>query len=546
MRQIIFRIAVFLAWAGALKAVDRPDILLLTVDSFRPDRLGCYGYAHSCTPNIDRLAEKGVLFTRAFSTASWTNASLVSMLTGLYPGVHGVERRGRSVPEALETAIEVMAGAGVLVPELNYLFPMPNYTNLGFTPNVIRDIPRFLVEYQDSSFFAWYHFHGPHLPYNPPERYLKSFALEGIQNSRALTAVMGNVLMPSGEYSFGEQEQKLVSTLYDAEVAALDEEIGRVLDVLDSLGLAESTIVILSADHGEELFDHGWLGHASTSKNGTLFDEVIRIPLIVSWPARLPTGKVVDRLVQSVDLMPTIFELISLDWKGLRQGVSLLPMIEGKGESPLDLRDAIFCESSVCGFQCDDDQEPVWLRCLRTERFKLVQTVVPGEEPSYSLYDLEADPGEKEDVARRFPEEVVRLKVMLHARIFTGERLQASILSADSAEGATRPAGAFQSGQPCEVVSPAEGEVVSHDSYDGKMPVSWTGSEDCEYIIEYEVGRGKYHIEGSFPIRGNEQTFGPFNPVFWGALPLYNPWRFRVVPKGRPDQAGPWRTFNFE
>ena len=546
MLKTLLCTAVFLAWAGALKAIDRPNILLLTVDSFRPDRLGCYGYAHACTPNIDRLAEKGVLFTRAFSTASWTNASLVSMLTGLYPSVHGVERRGQSVPEALETAMEVMARAGVLVPELNYLFPMPNYTNLGFSPNVIRDIPRFLVEYQDSSFFAWHHFHGPHLPYNPPERYLKRFALEGIQGSQALAAVMSNVLMPSGEYSFGEQEQKLVSALYDAEVAALDEEIGRVLDVLDSLGLAESTIVILSADHGEELFDHGWLGHASTSMNGTLFDEVIRIPLIISWPTRLSAGKKVERLVQSVDLMPTLFELISLDWKGLQQGVSLLPMIEGEEESQFNLREVIFCVSSICGYQCDDDQEPVWQRCLRTERFKLVQTLVPGEEPSYSLYDLEADPGEKEDVARRFPEEVVRLKVMLYARIFAGERLRASILSADSAAGAAWPAEAFPSDQSCEVVSPAEGEIVTHDSYDGKVPVSWTGSENWEYVIEYEVGRGKYHLKGSFPIHGNKQTFGPFNRVFWGALPLYNPWRFRVVPKGRPDQAGPWRTFNFE
>jgi arylsulfatase A-like enzyme len=543
LRKTIFRIAVFLAWAVTMQAADRPNILLLTVDSFRPDRLGCYGYSRACTPNIDRLAGKGVLFTRAYSTASWTNASLVSMLTGVYPSVHGVERRGRSVPKTLTTPMEVMARAGIMVPELNYLFPMPNYTKLGFTPNAIRDIPKFLTEYRDSSFFAWYHFHGPHLPYKPPERFLKRFGLDELRGSQALAAVMDNIIMPKGEFKFGKRERELVGALYDAEVAAQDEEIGQVLEVLDSLGLERNTIVILSADHGEELFDHGWLGHASTSLNGTLFDELIHIPLIISWPAKLPAGTKVEHLVGSVDLMPGLFELIGLDWEGPQQGVSLLRAAAGDHNR---LRDAVFCETSVCGYQCKDDQEPVWLRSLRTERFKLVQTLAPHERPSYSLYDLEADPGETQGVAQDFPEELVRLQGMLHARVFANERLRASILAADNTRAVPGREESPGPESPCVVTSPLEGETVKYSSYQGMVPVSWDGPEQDEYIIEYEVGRGKYHLEGSFPIRGNKQAFGPFNRVFWKAFPLYNPWRFRVVPKGRRELAGPWRNFVFE
>ena len=188
----------------------------------------------------------------------------------------------------------------------------------------------------------------------------------------------------------------------------------------------------------------------------------------------------------------------------------------------------------------------MWLRCVRTERFKLVQTLVPDEEPFYRLYDLETDPGEKEDVAPRFPEQLRRLKVMLHTRVFAGERLRSWLLAADSAGSAAWRAGAFPPELRCEVISPAEGEIVTHAGYNGKVPVSWTGPDNGEFIIQYEVGRGKYHLEGSFPIHGNRQTFGPFNRVFWKALPLYNPWRFRVVPKDRPDLAGAWRTFSFE
>ncbi|MBN2288779.1 MAG: sulfatase [Candidatus Glassbacteria bacterium] len=543
MRKTVFRIVVFMAWAGVLTAGERPNILLLTVDSFRPDRLGCSGYRHARTPSIDRLAAGGVLFTRAFSTASWTNPSLVSMLTGLYPGVHGVERRGRSVPGALDTPMEAMARAGMMVPEINYLFPMPNYTGLGFTPNEFRDLPGFLAAYRDSTFFAWYHFHGPHLPYHPPERCLELFGLDSLEGSRSLAAVMENVLMPRGEYIFTPREQALVSALYDAEVAAQDEEIGRVLEALDSLGLTGKTIVVLSADHGEELFDHGWLGHASTSLSGTLFDELIRIPLIISWPARLPAGRVVARPVQSVDLMPTLFELAGLVWQGPGQGESLLPVIEDRGPGPGEV---VFCETSICGYQCEDGLEPVWLRCVRTDRFKLVQTLAPGGEPSYSLYDLEADPGEREDCASRLPEEVIRLQGMLHARVFAGRRLRMSLLAADSAGTAAHGSGAPGPEAPCEVTSPREGETVAFGSYQGRVPVSWAGPEDSEYVVEYRVGRGKYHLEGSFPVRGSGETFGPFNRIFWQALPLYNPWSFRVVPRDRPELTGSWRTFNFE
>jgi arylsulfatase A-like enzyme len=264
---------------GTLAAPDKNEpqlnILLLTVDSFRPDRLGCYGAERAHTPNIDRLARRGVIFTKAYSTAAWTNASLVSMLTGLYPSVHGVERRGVSLPEEWVTPLELLREAGYLVPEINYLFPTPNYRNLGFTPNRIRDVPQFLVAYQDTAFFAWHHFHGPHLPYNPPEKYLKMFLPAGLEKSEGIKAVLDNIIMPRGEHVFTPMEQELVNALYDAELAAQDEEIGRVLDTLDSLGLTGRTIVILSADHGEELFEHGWLGHASTSLNGTLYEELI-------------------------------------------------------------------------------------------------------------------------------------------------------------------------------------------------------------------------------------------------------------------------------
>jgi len=550
LRYITLLAAVFLFWPLSLWAENGegklPNILLLTVDSFRPDRLGCYGAEGAQTPNIDRLAAGGVLFTRAYSTASWTNASLVSLLTALYPSVHGVQRRGESVPEELVTPLELLAEAGYFVPEINYLFPMPNYRNLGFTPNPHRDLVDFLAGYRDTTFFAWYHFHGPHLPYNPPPKYLKKFLPASKPDGGPLGAVLANVLMPRGEYTFSPREQTMVKALYDAEVAAQDEEIGRVLDALEELGLRKRTIVILTADHGEELFDHGWLGHASTSLSGTLYEELVHIPLIVSWPAHLKAGTRVDNLVQGVDLMPTLFELVGLELSAPHQGHSFAGLLN-RDKTPEFLRETIFCETSVCGYQCPDSVEPVWLRCVRTDRAKLIQKIAPGERPSYSFFDLVKDPGEQHEASATEPEEMERLKGMLLAQVFRNLRLREALVKGGFAAGEQNASADIFEGVSRVVVSfPAEGERLTYSSHGGKVPVSWSGPERGEYIIEYVVGRGKYHLEGSFPVRGNRQTFGPFNPVFWRSFRLYNPWRFRVIPKGRPDLASAWRSFEFE
>ncbi|HLA39940.1 MAG TPA: sulfatase, partial [Candidatus Glassbacteria bacterium] len=416
--SLILPVLLLLSGANGLPAAEphsRPNILLLSVDSFRPDRIGCYGDSSARTPNLDRFASGAVLFTNAFSTAAWTNASMVSLLTGLYPGAHGIQRRGQSVSEGLATAIEALKAAGYFTPEINYLFPMPNYKNLGFTPNPQRNLVQFLTENRDSTFFAWYHFHGPHLPYSPPQKYLDLF-LPGLKiDSPAVREVRENIILPKGERKFSAEEKQVVRSLYDAEVAAQDEELGEVFDTLEKLGLYENSIVVVTADHGEELFERGWLGHASTSLHGHLHDELIQIPLIVRLPGRTSAGRRVEALVQSVDLMPTLFELAGLPPYAPVQGKSLLGLIEGE---KTEIRGDVYCESSACGFQCPDSVPVTWLRCVRERDWKLTQTTDPGAGPCYELYDLVHDRGENRNLYESLPEEAARLKGVLAARIF--------------------------------------------------------------------------------------------------------------------------------
>ena len=519
---------------------SRPNIILLTVDSFRPDRLGCYGYQSAVTPNIDKLAARGITFTNAFSTASWTNASLVSLLTGLYPPVHGVQRRGQSIPPGLVTPTEQLRQAGWLVPQVNYMFPMPNYANLGFTPNRHLHLPEFMAEYADTTFLAWYHFHGPHLPYNPPEKWLNRFLPEGVDTS-SVSGIASSVVMPHGEKEFSREQQRVISALYDAEVAAQDEELGEVIAAIDSLGLFENSIVILTADHGEELFEHGWVGHASTSLAGTLFDELVRIPLIICLPGSEREGRRVESLVQAVDIIPTVFEYLGIEPEATVQGQLLPEVLAGKSYPPV--REHLFFETSTCGYQCPDGVELTWLRAVRTRHWKLLQRREPGELPDYSLYNLRTDPAETTDVAGSNSEELARLKGVLAAQIFANQAaLHQQNKQADAA--AADPA-AITINEPVEIIFPGQGDTLAHPDDDGSITVNWSGPPKAAYRIEYEVGTGKYHLTGSLIVRGNSQTYGPFTRMFWRAFPQYNPWHFRVVPAGNPDQASPWRTFSF-
>ncbi|MBW7995587.1 MAG: sulfatase-like hydrolase/transferase [Candidatus Glassbacteria bacterium] len=540
MRNLPLLLALLIVSATGLLAAtaERPNIILLTVDSFRPDRLGCYGCARAVTPNIDKLASRGVTFTNAFSTASWTNASLVSLLTGLYPGVHGVQRRGQSVPPGLTTPTEQLREAGWLVPQVNYMFPMPNYLNLGFTPNRRLHLPEFLAEYADTTFLAWYHYHGPHLPYNPPDKWLRTFLPGGVDTS-AVTGITSSVVMPFGETEFSAEQIRIINALYDAEVAAQDEELGEVIAVLDSLELFDSSIVVLTADHGEELFDHGWVGHASTSLEGTLFDEVVRIPLIICLPGGGSAGRRYDGLVQTVDLIPTLFACLGLEPAAPVQGKSLLDVLRG-ADGPV--RDHLFFETSTCGYQCPDSVELTWLRGVRTERWKLIQRREPAAEPTYQLYDLRSDPSEQTDVANDRPQELVRLKGLLAADIFAN---LAALGQVEKQLAQTGAGSRIAPSEAVEVLFPAESDSLAHGDDSGTITVRWSGPPQAAYRIDYEVGSGRYHLTGSFIVEGNSQSYGPFTRMFWRAFPQYNPWRFRVVPVGKPSLASPWRTFAF-
>jgi len=297
------------------------NLLLITIDTLRTDRLGCYGYQDTNTPVIDRLASKGVLFTQAFTPVPVTLPSHVTIMTGLYPIQHGVRNNGNYIldPEVL-TMAEVMKAHGYRTGACIGAFVLDSLFGLdqGFDfyedslpkegaaaillenerrgEEVTRAGLNWLAAHKDGPFFLWLHYYDPHAVYLPPSPFREEYK----------------------------------GHLYDGEIAYTDKCIGDLLLGMERLGLMDRTAVILTSDHGEGLGEHGEPTHAIF-----IYDTTIHVPLIIHDPwGIIPVGRF-DDLVSILDIFPTVLDLCAIPSKGPSikdlPGKSLLPMMTGNG-----------------------------------------------------------------------------------------------------------------------------------------------------------------------------------------------------------------------
>ncbi len=389
---------------------DTPNIILLTADACRPGNMSCYGYVRKTTPNIDRLAKDGVLFTNAFSQSAWTTPGLISIFTSLYPFTHNVEARGDSLNDNVLALPEILKKNGYAVPVYQWLINIPNYQNLGF--DVLdkekfcfsrdEELVKLIEAYKERKFFIWYHYKSTHLPYNPVPPYDTMFQGEvvksEIEESSGLALVKKKSVVKYGTVEFKDGDRDKILSLYDGEIKRFDDYVGRLLEKLETSGLLNNTILIITSDHGEELLEHGFVGHASTSLNAKLYDELIRIPLIIWYPEKFKQKKI-ESYVQQIDIMPTLMDVIGLQIPDNFQGHSLLPQIRGELEK---FSSPVYCQTNKGGYQSTEEMKKIKLRCIRTKEWKLISTTSP-EEVIYELYNLINDPDEKVNVVKQYP-----------------------------------------------------------------------------------------------------------------------------------------------
>ncbi len=320
------------------------NVIIFTIDSCRADRFGTYGNQPSPTPNIDQWARRGTVFTNASSVSAWTAPGLVSILSGLYPRVHGVDNRDRMGSPEIQTLPRIFREKGYRTPNLNFFTFAPYYRNLGLgaverkylgadeSKTILNWLEGNTGPGSESPFFLWFHTTLVHQPYRPAQEAMPA-PREDLEKSPGIKAVLNGAIVPFGSTHFTPDDKPVLDALYEAELKEVDTLFGKVLQLLEDRQLLDSTLIVVTADHGEELLDHGFVGHASTSLHAKLYQELVHIPLFVSWPGHVPSGMIVSDPVSQIDILPTVSRLCGVEIPARSSGTRSLRKPTGPGSS---------------------------------------------------------------------------------------------------------------------------------------------------------------------------------------------------------------------
>lgn len=389
-------------------ARERPNVLFVTIDTLRADRVGCYGHAAAVTPALDDLAARGVRFATAIAHVPLTGPSHASLLTGRTPLGHGFrDNGGYALPGSLKTAAEDFRQAGYRTAAFVSAFPLDR--RFGFDRGFEtyddhlpkgndRRRPPYVERLADattdaairwfqappaasaSPFFLWVHYYDPHAPYEPP----------------------------------GALAEQFRASPYDGEIAFVDAQLARLLRALDEKGTLARTLVLVTADHGEGLGEHGEGTHGLF-----VYDATLKVPWIMAGPG-IGAGRVSPTVARGIDLLPTLLDYAGVTPRADAEGRSLRPAAEGR-----EMSDAPAYAESLY-----PEREFGWapLHAWRTSRYKLI------EAPRPELYDLQADAGERTNRAPDEPARVDELRRVLQTAVSRPAPAAAAEVDPETAE----------------------------------------------------------------------------------------------------------------
>lgn len=377
---------------------DPPNVIVISLDTLRADYVGRERLGRELTPNLDRFRERGTVFTNAMTTYPSTTGSHMSLFTGVYPATHETTHARKKLPPEIPTLAQTMASAGYATAAVTenamlnagsgFLRGFDSYReqkgdDVWSTDGAIRqtfdDGLDWLDQHEGERFFLFLHTYQVHFPYTPPKRH-NHFR-------KAL-----NKKLPEDPF---EKQKVWAERGYAGEVVYMDEEVGRLITALESRSLLDNTIVIITADHGEEFGEHGAIGHAET-----LHAEVMDIPMSIFFPERATAGLAVDEPVSLVDILPTVLDLSGLP-VAESQGRSLVPLLDG---GDFGAPRAVYSQN----FGKHGQQ---W--AARTADHKFLFR--GNEKTPHKIYDLREDPGEQnavdsDELARQGAEWIVPYK----------------------------------------------------------------------------------------------------------------------------------------
>jgi len=426
--------------------VEAPNIILITIDALRADHLSCLGYSRKITPNLDRLASSGVLFTQAISTSQWTPASFSSYFTSTFPLMNGgwfnISKRGITLPQVLKQHgyhtgafhanpwLSSYYGYHNEFDVLEYSTPAhrmdPLYKLLsrlcgrpvGLPPPQTRQLNKKATTWlhdNRGNFFLWLHYMDVHGPYG--------LLPTTISLLRSLPRIMVRQALAHTIHRTGQSNSLLTSLIddvnrridiYDVHVRYEDKMVGSLLRTLTELNILKDTFVVVTADHGLGLMEHG--------RYGTIFglyDEMIRVPLIIAGPGVKP--QLITQQVSLLDLAPTILDILGFEKPRTFLGSSLLPLMRGtetkggKMEAISETDMPVYTTEARWSLRGNQKRLHASRRVvsLRTGRWKYIY----AEDGQDELYHLEDDPKETQNVIDAQPDIATELRAKIMAHI---------------------------------------------------------------------------------------------------------------------------------
>jgi arylsulfatase A-like enzyme len=373
----------------------KPNVIVIVLGTFRADHLGCYGYPKNTSPNLDKFAKECLVFKNAYSQSHWTLPSHCSILTSRYPSVHGVMERTAKLDPAEVTLPEILK---------NYDFQTAAFTGgldmkkehgldqgfdiysddagdkiLGTSDKIFPKAINWLDSAKnDKPFFLYIHTYDTHLPYAPPVPYNTMFASKDYNGQfkgkelsyEYLKAISGPLSKADIDY---------VVSQYDGEVAYQDKQLGLFLDKIREMGIDKNTIIVITADHGESLYDYGtWDRFGSED----LYNSTLKVPLMIRLIEK--QSGVIESNVQLIDIMPSVLKQIGIPANKESQGIDILAKKQARNYS--------IAEASMVK------------QSFTKGPWKLI-----AASSSYELYDLDKDPQEKNNRAPKNPDQVYGL-----------------------------------------------------------------------------------------------------------------------------------------
>ncbi len=379
------------------RALALPHLFLVTIETFRADHSSLFGYGRDTTPNLVKLAADGAVFKNHHPQAPYTRPSLSSLVTSRYPASLGITENVPPLPQSATTMAEMFAGDGYVTggfvsqyllsahfgfnQGFHYFYNHPNDTTVD---TIFGDLLPWTQAHLADNTFVWTHLFDPHGPYRPPAEFAAPFQKDGLWNADSATLTAGQKkatgpFIPGYVAEEGQLERRQYVARYDGELAYVDNRIGQLVKWIEDHGIAEQSMLIVTADHGESMTEHGrYFCH------GSLYDHDLHVPLVVWAPGRIKAGTVVTERTAHLDLVPTMLDYAGMPIPASVKGKSLRPLIEtgAKATQPYTVALVGQGEEEALAVYSDD---PLTL-------------LVDFNGKPIEAYDLAKDPGQLENL----------------------------------------------------------------------------------------------------------------------------------------------------